>query len=419
MILRLDIERLRTVDELRDFMAGSEPVDFHLTDRRGAYDFVRRTVVRLGYSALTKAHKGVVRRFVAKVTGLSRAQTTRLIAQYHKTGRIEDRRRGATRPFERRYRAADITLLAEVDETLGGLCGPATRRVMWRQYEVFGDERFERLARLSNSHLYRLRHCPRYRRRRNPMTKTKPTQVSIGERRKPHPQGRPGFVRVDSVHQGDLDGKKGVYEVNLVDEVTQYEFVAAVEALSERFLVPALEALIGAFPFEVKGFHADNGSEYINHRVARLLRKLHVEEFTKSRPRRSNDNALVESKNASVVRRHLGHTHIARRHAPLVNAFLRDVLAPFLNYHRPCHFPVERTDRKGRTSKTYPFENVTTPYLKLKSLDHAEHFLRPGVTFEQLDIVAVALDDLAAATLVNEARDRLFRKIECRETRAA
>ena len=136
MILRLDIERLRTIDELRDFMAGSEPVDFHLTERRGAYDFVRRTVVRLGYSALTKAHKGVVRRFVAKVTGLSKAQTTRLIAQYHKTGRIEDRRRGATRPFERRYRAADIALLAEVDETLGGLCGPATRRVMRRQYEA-------------------------------------------------------------------------------------------------------------------------------------------------------------------------------------------------------------------------------------------------------------------------------------------
>ena len=171
------------------------------------------------------------------------------------------------------------------------------------------------MAGLSNSHLYRLRHSTTYRRRRNPTTKTKPTQVSIGERRKPHPQGRAGYVRVDSVHQGDLDGHKGLYEANLVDEVTQYEFVAAVEAISGRFLVPALEALIESFPFEVKGFHADNGSEYVNHRVAPLLRKLQVEEFTKSRPRRSNDNALVESKNASVVRRHLGHAHIARRHA--------------------------------------------------------------------------------------------------------
>ena len=419
MILRLDIERLRTLEEVRDFLAGSEPVDFHFTDRRGAYDFVTRALRRLNYSGLSKAHKGVVRRFVAKVTGWSRAHTTRLIGQYRKTGRIEDRRRGATRPFERRYTAADIRLLAEVDEKLGGVCGPSTRRVMQRQYELFGDRRFERLAGLSNSHLYRLRRSTTYRRRRNPTTKTKPTQVSIGERRKPHPQGRPGFLRVDSVHQGDLDGHKGLYEVNLVDEVTQYEFVAAVEAISERFLVPALEALIESFPFEVKGFHADNGSEYVNHQVARLLRKLHVEEFTKSRPRRSNDNALVESKNASVVRRHLGHAHIARRHAALVNAFLRDVLAPYLNYHRPCHFPVHTTDGKGRTKKTYPFANVTTPYLKLKSLDHAERYLRPGVSFEQLDTIAVAVDDLAAATLLNEARDQLFREIERRETKAA
>ena len=95
------------------------------------------------------------------------------------------------------------------------------------------------------------------------------------------------------------------------------------------------------------------------------------------------------------------------------------MLAPYLNYHRPCHFPVETTDSKGRTRKRYPFENVTTPYLKLKSLDSAQRSLRPGVTFEQLDSVAVALDDLAAARLVNAARDQLFRDIERRETKAA
>jgi transposase InsO family protein len=116
---------------------------------------------------------------------------------------------------------------------------------------------------------------------------------------------------VDSVHQGDLEGEKGLYEINLVDEVTQYEFVAAAEGISERFMVPALEGSIAAFPFLVKGFHVDNGSEYVNHRVAALLNKLHVEEFTKSRPRHSNDNALVESKNASVV---------ARRRRPLPEA---------------------------------------------------------------------------------------------------
>ena len=88
MILKLDIERVRTIDEVRDFMTGSEPVDFHLTDRRGAYDFVTRTLRRLNYAGLSKADKGVVRRFVAKVTGLSRAQSTRLIGQYQNTGHI-------------------------------------------------------------------------------------------------------------------------------------------------------------------------------------------------------------------------------------------------------------------------------------------------------------------------------------------
>ena len=174
MIVTLQTERVQTLEQVRAFVEGSEAVDFTGADRESVYEFVRRTLVRLDYERLGKSDKGLVKRYLAKVTGLSRAQLTRLIGRHRETGRIEDRRRGATRPFERHYRAADIALLAEVDETLGGLCGPATRRVMWRQYEVFGDERFERLARLSNSHLYRLRHCPRYRRRRNPMTKTKP-----------------------------------------------------------------------------------------------------------------------------------------------------------------------------------------------------------------------------------------------------
>ncbi len=130
-------------------------------------------------------------------------------------------------------------------------------------------------------------------------------------------------------------------------------------------------AVRASVPIIVRGFHVDNGSEFVNHRVAALLNKLHVEEFTKSRRKHSNDNALVESKNASVVRRYLGHDHIPRHHADLVNGFLRDVLAPFLNYHRPCHCPIVSTHANGEQRKTYPFDCVTTPYLMLKSLDSA------------------------------------------------
>ena len=313
----MQTQRLGTLEQVRVFVEGSESVDFSGADRPSAYEFIRRTLASFGYRGLGKRDKGLIRCYLAKVTGLSRAQLTRLVRQYRDTGRIEDRRGDPpARPFECRYTKGDIRLLAEVDAKLGHRCGPATRQVMRREFEVFGDARFERLSRLSNGHMYNLRQSTTYRRKRATVERTRGSTVAIGERRTPRPEGRPGFVRADSVHQGDLDGHKGVYLVNLVDKVTQYEFVGALEALSERFKVPVLEGLLTAFPFPVEGFHADNGSEYVNHLVAELLNRLHIGQLTKSRPRHCNDNALAESKNASVVRRYLGHAHIPKRFAP-------------------------------------------------------------------------------------------------------
>ena len=346
------------------------------------------------------------------MTGLSRAQLTRLVRQYRHSGQIRDRRGdGPARPFARRYTAADVRLLAEVDAALGQRCAPATRAVLRRQFELFADARFERLAGLSNGHLYNLRRSRTYRRRRTVFTKTRPRPVAIGQRRRPCPDGQPGFLRVDTVHQGDLDGAKGVYHINTVDEVTQYEHIGTVEAISERFLVPVLEALLDAYPFEIVGFHADNGSEYINHRVAALLNKLHVGQFTKSRARQCNDNALVEGKNGAIIRHCLGYDHIPQRFAARVNAFTQGVLSAYLNYHRPCLFATERRDAKGRIRRRYRDQDTATPYEKLKSLPDAARFLKPAVSFEALDAVAYAQSDLDAAREVLAARDELFRAL--------
>ena len=183
------------------------------------------------------------------------------------------------------------------------------------------------------------------------------------------------------MHQGDLDGAKGLCHINLVDEITQFEFIGSVERISEYYLIPVLEALITAFPFTVHGFHTDNGSEYINGQVVALLSKLHVSEFTKSRARRSNDNALAESKNGSVVRKHLGYAHIPGRFATQVNRFTQNVLSPYLNFHRPCFFPTELIDGKGRIRKRYRYEDMMTPYERLKSLPGATESLKPGVSW--------------------------------------
>ena len=344
------------------------------------------------------------------MTGLSRAQVTRLLHQHRTTGAIAARRR-PRHPFPRRYTKADIGLLAEVDALHGTLSGPATRKLCVRALQLFGDRRFERLAAISNGHLYNLRHSTSYQRRRGTMpAPTRP--VHIGERRRPQPFGQPGYLRVDSVHQGDLDGIKGLYHLNLVDEVTQFQFVGSVERIDTPCLAPVLEALLRAFPFNVRGFHTDNGSEFINHKIVARLQALHIDEFTKSRPRRSNDNALVESKNGSVIRKHLGYGHIPSRYAERVNAFTQQILSPYLNFHRPCLFPGDEVDAKGRVRKRYPHANVMTPYEKLKSLPNAAACLKPGTSFDQFDAVAAAMSDNDAARARNQARDRLFASID-------
>ena len=166
--------------------------------------------------------------------------------------------------------------------------------------------------------------------------------------------------------------------------------------------MPVLEALLESCPFKVLGFHADNGSEYINRKVVELLGKLHVREFTKSRSRHSNDNALVESKNGNVIRRHFGYGHIPKLFAREVNAFARDVLSPYLNFHRPCLFPTEITDARGRTRKRYRYQDVMTPFEKLKSLPDVEQYLRPGVTTGALEAQARATSDLDAAIALQQ-----------------
>ncbi|MEY2343294.1 hypothetical protein AB4090_14485 [Acidithiobacillus sp. IBUN Pt1247-S3] len=244
--MTLKTQRLQTLDQIRAFVEGAQALDFAAPARDEAYDWIGGELRRFQYLRLGKVARGWMHRYLEKVTGLSRAQVTRLITQFRAGGQIRDRRGPPSKPFPRRYTAADVQALVELDALHDTLSGPATRKLCERAYRVFHDARYERLATISHGHLYNLRHSQGYQRQRGRVDKTRPVQVAIGERRKPHPGGRPGFLRVDSVHQGDLDGIKGLYHINLVDEVTQFQFVGSVERISERFLLPVLEALIDA-----------------------------------------------------------------------------------------------------------------------------------------------------------------------------
>jgi len=418
MVIDMDDEQLRTLADLQGFLDGTVAMDFAVAaDER--YAFIARTVRRFGYGRLKRPDKAVVLRFLERVSGYSRQQLTRLVKRGAERRQLVKRYKGSRTSFSRVYTGADVLLLAHTDTLHGTLSGLATKKLMERAYSTFGDARYLRLASISVAHLYNLRQRPSYQHRRQVWTKTRPATVPIGERRAPAPNNRPGYLRVDSVHQGDQDGIKGVYHINAVDCVTQYEGVATCEHISEAFLIPVLEALLRGFPFCILGFHSDNGSEYINHRVAKLLNKLLIEEQTKSRSRHSNDNAQAESKNGAIVRKHLGYGHIPQRFATLVNAFCRDHLNPYINFHRPCLFAETITDAKGRQRKRYPYKLMMTPYEKLKSLPEAEQYLKPGITFAALDAQAAAISDNEAAQRLNEARAVLFKTILNRSKTAA
>ena len=409
--------QVRTVAQVRQILQGTQELEFRAAeDDEGRYRWIDEVLRRLGYGQLGRPDRGAVLAYVQRLSGYSRAQVTRLVGRWVGGQPLVKQYRPPEHAFARRYTAADVALLAEVDRALGTLSGPATACVLRRQRDVFGDARFERLGSLSVAHLYNLRGSKGYQAQRVVTTKTRPTStVRIGVRRAPTPQGRAGFIRIDSVHQGDFDGVKGLYHINAVDCVTQWQVVASVQTISEAHLLPVIAQMLEQFPFKIIGFHADNGSEYVNHRVAGMLNKLRIE-FTRSRPRRSNDNGLVETKNGAVVRKAFGYAHIPQRHAARFNAFCVEHLNPFLNLHRPCLFATEIPDPKkpGRIRRVYRPADAMTPLDKLASLPQAAQCLRADRTLEALYALAHARSDLAAAQDLALARQALFRQIDNR-----
>lgn len=405
--------RLCTIEQIEQFLGASAQIEFtaHGDDAQ-RYEHISRVLKRFDYPGRPKRERGILLRYLRHTSGYSRAQITRLIAHWHANRLaaipLSKRYRAPAAPFARKYTPLDIELLAEMDKANEDVCGPAIAHLLQRAYRVYGDTRYERLADISVSHLYNLRKSAGYRALRVTFTKTRPACNSIGTRKAPRPGGRAGFIRVDTVHQGDLDGIKGVYHITCVDEVSQWQVEACVQGISEAFLLPVLDLVIGQFPFVIAGFHSDNGSEFINGPVAKILEKLRIEQ-TKSRSRQSNDNALAESKNASVVRKHMGFEHIPQQYAKPINAFYQETFNPWLNLHRPCLFATEIISPKGKVVKRYKHEDVKTPLECLAQLSEKGLVsLKQGVTLKALQVQAKSKTDLAAAQEMQRAKSELF-----------
>lgn len=408
MTITMDDSHVLSIAQIREFLQLSGAVHFEGVSIKEKYEWVDKVLTRFGYSRLKKKERGSVRKYIMKMTGFSKSQLTRLITKKKEIGKVlpSSRKRNT---FSTTYTPEDIAHLVKTDNAHERLSGQATKEIFLREYERFKKKDYERLSKISVSHIYNLREKRQYTSASLTYNPTPTTAVKIGERRKPNPNGKPGYIRVDSVHQGDLDKEKGVYHINMVDEVTQWEIVGAVKKISEQYLEVLLEDLILQFPFKIINFHSDNGSEYINKTVAKLLNKLIITQ-TKSRSRKCNDQALVEGKNGAVIRKHMGRAHISQKNAGPINEFYKSCFNVYVNYHRPSGFPTITVDPRGKQKKKY--KTYLMPYEKFKALDNATQYLRESLTFDILDKIAYEKSDNEYADAMQEKKAKLFKNFK-------
>lgn len=396
----MDDLRLDNLKDLHDFLQGSNKLILRVQTQQEKYNFIDETVDRFEYLKLKKKDKKIVLKYLKKLTGYKKAQLTRLVSRASLGDLVKKKYQRSSETTNRIYLANDIKLLEKTDEYHLRLSSHATHEILRREYEVFHNEKFKNISRVSISHIDNLRKNPVY--KTTWVNGTKAKEVDIGVTMKPENNCIPGSIRVDTVHQRD------VFYINAVDEIVQWEVIICVPQICEKYLRQALLLLLFQFPFILFNFHSDRGGEFINRIVAKILNRLLINQ-TKSRSRHCNDNALVESKNGSVVRKNMGYFHMDKKIVDETNDFLFNWFNPYLNYHRPCGYLTEtRIDFKGRERNIYG--EYIMPYEKLKQIskERKTNFLKEGQSFEKLDIIAYGSSDNEWAKEMREKQNELF-----------
>ncbi len=403
-----------SVEQVKENVATEAVPKFSFESHQKAYVWISEILERFSYNkkgrnGLSKKEKTAVRSYIKMYTAYSRSQITRLIKEKKSTGTLKYGKGKKRNTFKKVYTRRDAELLAEADNAYRRMSGDAMRKTFKDEFELYGKSDYERLSKISHGHFYRLRSSDTYKEISITVGRTISVNRAIGIRKKPQPDGKPGYIRADTVHQGDLDGVKGVYHINLVDEVTQWEILICVDSIGEKSMAFVLHEALEFFPFKIINFHSDNGGENINGSVSLVLQKLLIEQ-TKSRSGRCNDNALIESKNGSVVRKHMGFWYIPKFEARKINSFYRDCFNEFLNFHRMCSYPTTIISEDGKKKKIY--DETMTPCQKLLSIPKVETYIKPGMTVQLLKEKMIRMSHIEYAKIMHESKQKLFAAIK-------
>lgn len=394
----IDLTHIKTIDDLRALIKGSQKLIMKAVGIAEKYQVIETVIDQYEYLCLPKRDKHVVLQFLKIVTGYKKSQLSHLIDTAER-GSLTRKPYTRSRVY-RQYSNRDVRLLEETDLLHYRLSAPATHEIVRREYVLFHKKEYEHISHISVSHISNLRDRDEY--KSSYLAHTQAREIAIGTTKKPEPNGKPGYVRVDTVHQD------GVYHLNAVDEVTQWEVIVCVPSITEECVELALTQILDQFPFIIHNFHSDRGSEYINTMVVAFLEKHRIAQ-TKSRSGHCNDQALVESKNGSVIRKNLGFFHIHHTLVGQYNKFFHTWFVPYLNYHRPCGYVTTvETDHKGREKKIYGL--YTTPYEKLKQVQKSHHvsYLKQGISLKELDTIAYRRSDNEHAQLMRKRQHELF-----------
>lgn len=400
MQITMNDSRISSIAQLEEFLNGTQHIPFSLSGKTIAekYQFITKTLQKFSYRRLSRKQKRLILWYLKKVTGYKKQRIYQLVTRC-KNGQLHKV------PYHRIkahkiYTTIDVKRLEYTDELHLRLSESATKEILRREYVVFGNKDYQTISRISHGHITNLRHLDVY--KSSWINHTKARQIGIGVTQKPENFGKPGSIRVDAVSQKD------VYHINSIDEITQWEAIVCVPQITEYWMIPALETMFDQYPFHLFNFHSDRGGENINYQVADLLQRLLIKQ-TKNRSYHSNDNALVETKNGSIVRKNMGWEHINISMVDDINTYYQKYFNPYLNFHRPCGFPTIETDEKGKKKKVYKL--YQTPYEAFKGITDAHTFLTPGTTFEKLDTIAYEESDNEFASMMREEERKLFEKI--------
>lgn len=212
----------------------------------------------------------------------------------------------------------------------------------------------------------------------------------------------PGFVEIDLVgHDGGDNNDVFCYTLCVTDVATGWTCARTVRSKGERIVATALQQIQLELPFALLGIHSDNGSEFINHHLLHWANLMHIT-FTRGRPHRSNDNAYVEQKNWSVVRRAVGYfRYDTPREMELLNRLWVEH-TQLTNLFVPQQKLVSKTRTGAKVSKRY--DKATTPADRLLR-DH-----RDVLCNQDRDAIESALATLNPAALrrtIGDLQNRL------------